>query len=238
MSATTFPFKENAYTLYANVQCLCPHVQRAIRAFKAAKVPYVVEEIDMQNKPEWYYLVNPQLKVPALRTPDGTILIESLVIAEFVADQFPEAGLLSSNATERAQLRLFIELFNSRLGSFIFRTLKASAAEEQNQAKESLLAGIRAVNDELERQWQRSSGKGGPFWYGDRFSFAEIATVSFVDLLILPSHYRGLAIPETAEYAAFNKWKTAFSQHPLFTDVKLEDAVLIEANKKYVTETK
>ncbi|KAJ2581920.1 hypothetical protein GGH95_001821 [Coemansia sp. RSA 1836] len=236
MSATTFPFKENAYTLYSNA--LCPYAQRAIRAFNAAKVPYVVEDIDLKNKPEWYHLVNPQLKVPALRTPDGTILIESLVIAEFVADQFPEAGLLSSNATERAQLRLFIELFSSRINPFIYRTLTSSAVEEQNQAKESLLAGIRAVNDELERQWQRSSGKGGPFWYGDKFGFAEIATVSFVGLLTPLGHYRGVAIPETAEYAAFNRWKTAFSQHPGFTDVKPEDAVLNEAYKKFVAETK
>ncbi|KAJ2013317.1 Glutathione S-transferase omega-1, partial [Coemansia sp. S680] len=76
MSATTYPFKENAYTLYS--YALCPYAQRAVRAFNIAKVPYVVEEIDLKNKPDWYHLVNPQLKVPALRTPDGTILIESL----------------------------------------------------------------------------------------------------------------------------------------------------------------
>ncbi|KAJ2742087.1 hypothetical protein GGI20_004734 [Coemansia sp. BCRC 34301] len=232
----SFPFKENAYTLYSNA--LCPYAQRAIRAFNAAKVPYVIEEIDLKNKPDWYHLVNPQLKVPALRTPDGTILIESLVIAEFVADQFPEAGLLSSNATERAQLRLFIELLSSRISPFIYRTLTSATVEDQSQAKESLLAGIRAANDELARQWQRSSGKGGPFWYGDKFGFAEIATVSFVGLLVPLGHYRGVAIPETEDYVAFNRWKDAFYRHPGFTDVKPEDPALIEAYKKFVAETK
>ncbi|KAJ2467468.1 hypothetical protein GGI03_001545 [Coemansia sp. RSA 2337] len=236
MSATTYPFKENAYTLYS--YALCPYAQRAVRAFNIAKVPYVVEEIDLKNKPDWYHLVNPQLKVPALRTPDGTILIESLVIAEFVADQFPEAGLLSTNATERAQLRLFIELFGTRVSPFIYKSLTSAEVEDQKKAEESLLAGIRAVNDELEIQWKRSSGKGGPFWYGDKFGFAEIALVSFVGLLAVPRHYRGVVVPETEEYAAFNKWKTAFSKHPGFTDVKPEDALLIENYKKFVAETK
>ncbi|KAJ2250185.1 hypothetical protein GGI13_004076 [Coemansia sp. RSA 455] len=236
MSATTYPFKENAYTLYS--YALCPYAQRAIRAFNIAKVPYVVEEIDLKNKPDWYHLVNPQLKVPALRTPDGTILIESLVIAEFVADQFPEAELLSTNATERAQLRLFIELFGTRVSPFIYKSLTSAEVEDQKKAEESLLAGIRAVNDELEIQWKRSSGKGGPFWYGDKFGFAEIALVSFVGLFVALHHYRGVVVPETEEYAAFNKWKTAFSKHPGFTDVKSEDAPLIENVRKYVAETK
>ncbi|KAJ2491460.1 hypothetical protein IWW37_002235 [Coemansia sp. RSA 2050] len=236
MSATTFPFKENAYTLYSNA--LCPYAQRAIRAFNIAKVPYVVEEIDLKNKPDWYHLVNPQLKVPALRTPDGTILIESLVIAEFVADQFPESGLLSTNATERAQLRLFIELFASRINPFTYKSMTSAEVEDQKKAAESLLAGVRAVNNELLRQWERPSGKGGPFWYGSKFGFAEIVTVSFVGLFVGLKHYRGFEVPETEEYAAFNKWRAAFSQHPGFTDVKPEDAALIEAYKKFIADNK
>ncbi|KAJ2802011.1 hypothetical protein FBU31_002411 [Coemansia sp. 'formosensis'] len=236
MSATTYPFKENAYTLYSYP--LCPFAQRAVRAFNIAKVPYVIEEIDLKNKPDWYHLVNPQLKVPALRTPDGTILIESLVISEFVADQFPEAGLLPTDATERAQLRLFIELFGTRVTPFIYKTLTSAEVEDQKKAAETLLEGIKAVSDELEKQWARSSGKGGPYWYGEKFGYAEIITTSFVGLLVTLRHFRGVEVPETEEYAAFNKWKAAFSQHPGFTDVKPEDDVLIEAYKKYAAETK
>ncbi|KAJ2006550.1 hypothetical protein GGI04_000166 [Coemansia thaxteri] len=237
MGASTFPFKENAYTLYSNA--LCPYAQRALRAFNIAKVPHTVVEIDLKNKPDWYHLVNPQLKVPALRTPDGTILIESLVIAEFIADQFPQARLLSTDATERAQLRLFIELFGSRITPLIYRSLRAATTEEQSEAKQLLLAGVKEVSSELERQWQRNSGKGGPFWYGADFGFAEIATASFVGLLLVPlKHYRGLVIPETEEYAAFNKWVAAFTKDPGFTDVKPNDQALLEAYQKFVAETK
>ncbi|KAI8318612.1 glutathione S-transferase [Martensiomyces pterosporus] len=232
MAATAYPYKENTYTLYSNAQC--PYSQRARRAFKAAKIPFTVEEIDLSNKPEWYHLVNPQLKVPALRTPEGDIFAESLVISEYVADKFPEAQLLSSDATERAQLRLFIELFASRITTFIYRALRAAEKEDQEKEKESLLAGVRAVSEELARQWERPSGKGGPFWYGDKFGFAEINTVSFAGLFVVVAHYRGLTIPRTEEYAAFHRWFDAVKEHPGFTDVKSADDKLIEAYKRFV----
>ncbi|KAJ1958027.1 hypothetical protein GGI12_004848 [Dipsacomyces acuminosporus] len=231
----SYPYKENTYTLYSNR--LCPYAQRALRAFKIANVPVHIEEIDLNNKPEWYHLVNPQLSVPVLRTPAGEILIESLVIAEFVADQFPEAALLSTDATERAQLRLFLDLFGSKISPFIYRALMAAEKEDQDKALKSLLAGARAASQELTKQWERPSGKEGPFWYGEKFGFAEISTVSFAGLFVVLKHYRGLDIPQTEEYAAFNRWFVAVSDHPGFTDFKPANDELILAYKKFLPTT-
>ncbi|KAJ1956500.1 hypothetical protein GGI12_005290, partial [Dipsacomyces acuminosporus] len=202
MATDTYPYKENAYTLYST--SYCPFAQRALRAFEAANAPVHVVEIDLKNKPEWYHLVNSRLEVPSLRTPEGEVLVESGVIAEFVADKFPEAQLVSTDATERAQLRLFLELFGSRVIPKIFGTLKAASNEDQKKAKDSLLAGIKEANDELVKQWKRASGKNGPFWYGDKFSLAEINLSSFVNLLVAPAYWRGFAVPQTEEFAAYN----------------------------------
>ncbi|KAJ1945348.1 hypothetical protein FBU59_002332 [Linderina macrospora] len=230
--ASVYPYEENGYTLYSTAYC--PFAQRALRALSAAKVPFKVVEIDLQNKPEWYHLVNPQLKVPALRTPDGTILVESLVVSEFVADQFPESQLIPADAIERAQLRLFVEVFNSRVTPHIFGSLKAATEEAQKEHVDKLLSGLREVSEELVKQWARPSGKGGPFWFGDKFSLAEINTASFVNLLAGPKHYRGLAIPETDEYAAYHKWVEAFSQHPIYTDFQSSNEAIVHGMKKFV----
>ncbi|KAJ1926596.1 hypothetical protein FBU59_007300 [Linderina macrospora] len=235
MSTTiAYPYEENGYTLYSTAYC--PFAQRARRALSAAKVPYKLVEFDLQNKPDWYHLVNPQLKVPALRTPDGTILIESLVISEFVADQFPESQLIPTDAIERAQLRLFVEIFGSRVSPHLFGSLRAATEEAQKEHVDKLLAGLREVNDELVKQWPRSSGNGGPFWFGNKISLAETSTAGFVNLLAGPKHYRGLAIPETDEYAAYHKWVEAFSQHPAYTESKLSDKAAIVALKKFVAD--
>ncbi|KAJ1842925.1 hypothetical protein LPJ73_005647 [Coemansia sp. RSA 2703] len=233
MSATTtYPFAENKYTLYSYAGC--PFAQRTLRALEVAKVPHEVVEIDLKNKPDWYHLVNPQLKVPALRTPSGDILIESLVTSEFVADEFPESQLVSKDAVERAQLRLFVEIFSSRVIPNIYGTLRAATAEEQEAKKQALLDGIREVSKELERQWERPSGKGGPLWYGDRFSLAEVNTVSFVNQLVAPEHYRGFKVPESDEFNAFHRWFKEASERPEYTKFSQDDQTIINNLQKFV----
>ncbi|KAJ2616661.1 hypothetical protein H4S08_000663 [Coemansia sp. RSA 1365] len=232
MSTTAYPYNEGGYTLYSNPYC--PFSQCAVRALNAANVQYVLETIDLENKPTWYHQVNPQLKVPALRTPNGTVLTESLVISEFVADQFPEAHLLSRDAIERAQLRLFIELFNKLLFPNIYRVLQSTDEEEKKNSKQALLDSIRDIGRELEIQWSRRSGKGGPFWNGDKWGYAEIVSSSFVGNLILTKHYRDLSIPDAKDFAPFNRWRKAIEAAPEFLKVKPDDKLLINAFKKFV----
>ncbi|KAJ1925921.1 hypothetical protein EC988_010340, partial [Linderina pennispora] len=74
----------------------------------------------------------------------------------------------------------------------------------------------------------------GPFWFGDKFSLAEVNTVSFVNLFAGPKHYRGLVIPETDEYAAYHKWVAAFSQHPLYTAFQASDEAIVQGMKKFI----
>ncbi|KAI9503436.1 hypothetical protein GGI25_001866 [Coemansia spiralis] len=184
----------------------------------------------------WYNLVNPQLKVPALRTPEGTILIGSNVIAEYIADKYQESGLLPAAPTERAQLRLFLEIFNSRIIPKIFSMLRAATKEGQEKERELLLAGIKEASKELEKQWQRPSGKGGPFWFGDHFSLAEVNTVSFVNKLAGPAHWRGFSVPQADDYAAFNKWVKAFSTHPVYTKFSFSNKDIAKGLAKFVPE--
>ncbi|KAJ2616663.1 hypothetical protein H4S08_000665 [Coemansia sp. RSA 1365] len=231
MSTPTYPYNEGGYTLYSN-PC-CPYAQRVVRALNAAKIPYYIETIDLKNKPSWFHLVNPQLKVPTLRTPDGTILIESLVITEFVADQFPEAHLLPSDAIERAQLRLFIELFKMRFIPNIYNVLENTNEKEGKLSKQALLDGIKDIGRELEIQWSRRSGKGGPFWNGDNWGYVEIVTSSFIGNLVPLKHYRAFTVPDTEEFASFNRWRKAIEAAPEFLKVRPDDKPLIDSYEKY-----
>ncbi|KAJ2781180.1 hypothetical protein H4R18_003050 [Coemansia javaensis] len=232
MSAAEYPHAENGYTLYS--WPTCPYAQRAIRALSAAKVPYALETIDLNNKPAWYSLVNPRLKVPALRTPDGTVLIESLVIAEYIAEQFPEAGLLPGDPLARAQLRLFIERFDAEYSPPFYRALRAADKAEQEEQKRLLLAAIRGISAELERQWARPGGAGGPFWAGDRWTYAEVVLSSFLPQLASLDHYRGFSVPETDEYAAFHRWRQAIWAHPEFVKANPDVNDIIKGHKKFV----
>ncbi|MEM8774748.1 MAG: glutathione S-transferase family protein [Pseudomonadota bacterium] len=56
-----------------------------------------------QTKPE-YLAINPKARVPSLETDQG-VLTETGAIAEFIAAQKPELGLVPQNAFEAAQMR-------------------------------------------------------------------------------------------------------------------------------------
>ncbi|KAH8978324.1 hypothetical protein EDB86DRAFT_2836904 [Lactarius hatsudake] len=106
-------------------------------AFQEAKADVTRYSIDLGNKPEWYASrVNPPSKVPALvygsrksdpenPSPESARITESLVLLEFVADLYPDSGLLPKDPVERARVRFFIDAVLTRVSpataAFFFR---------------------------------------------------------------------------------------------------------------------
>lgn len=58
-----------------------------------------------QQKSDAYLAHNPQGLVPALEMDDGTVLIQSPAILEWLEEQYPQTPLLPSGAVARAQVR-------------------------------------------------------------------------------------------------------------------------------------
>ncbi|KAI0703264.1 thioredoxin-like protein [Earliella scabrosa] len=126
-------------TLYAAVDSPFPH--RIRLALEEAGVEYNTIWIDLiGDKPEWYEKkVYPAAKVPYLiyggktlqpdeaPSPDAVKVPESLVILEFLADVFPNSGLLPADPALRARARLFYQAVDSKFlpAFFAFFFLKA-----------------------------------------------------------------------------------------------------------------
>ena len=56
------------------------------------------------HQPE-YLAINPQGRVPALRTDDGELLIQSSAIIEYLEERYPQVPLLSQDVAMRAHAR-------------------------------------------------------------------------------------------------------------------------------------
>ncbi|KAI8971285.1 hypothetical protein BD414DRAFT_469792 [Trametes punicea] len=105
---------------------ICAYAQRVEIALAEAKAHFNRYEVDLLNKPEWYPVkVNPANKVPAMAyggpdvppdqpSPESEKLAESAVLVEFVADLFPESGLLPKDPVRRAKARFFVEIASSK----------------------------------------------------------------------------------------------------------------------------
>jgi glutathione S-transferase len=103
--------------LYTNHSC--PWAHRAHIALKALDLPYEEHIIDLSvpRTPE-YLAINPRGQVPAL-VYDGEIITESAIVAQFLADSYPDrlekTSVEPGGALLRARVNFFVDAFISKV---------------------------------------------------------------------------------------------------------------------------
>lgn len=73
--------------------------------------------VNLSQKPEWLKEKSPLGKVPCLEFDDGETLYESLIIADYLDDAYPNRRLYPTIAFQKAKDRLLIERFNEVISS-------------------------------------------------------------------------------------------------------------------------
>lgn len=99
----------------------CPYAARAHLVLDAKNIPYHTININLQQKPDWFFDANPFGKVPAVQLvneTDAPFLAESLIIMQYLDEKYPEPKLFPNDPLERAQERIWIERFNSVASAF------------------------------------------------------------------------------------------------------------------------
>ncbi|KAH8978323.1 glutathione S-transferase [Lactarius hatsudake] len=154
---------------------LLPQVEMAFQEAKADVTRY---PIDLANKPEWYApRVNPASKVPALvygspksdpenPSPESAKIAESLVILEFIADLYPDSGLLPNDPVERARVRFFIDAVSTKVSPLFFAFLVRS------KSPDAFIAAVAEIQELLPPAAQ--------FAVGDHFTIADAAIAPFL----------------------------------------------------------
>ena len=138
--------------------------------------------VDLQAKPDAFVALyasacgdeSMSAKVPILQTAQDGVLIESMVILEYLDD------LIDSDkysAAERARARLWATLVPTWLSWFTI--LRADAgSEEEASAVAKVREGLRAMDKFLSAGAEAAAD--GPYVLGGDFSLAEAATAPFV----------------------------------------------------------
>jgi len=102
-----------------------------------AKANYL--EVDPQTKRVQadgsdFFAINPLGLVPTLRTDDGTILTENAAILQYVAEQFPDAGIGASAGIQRAKLQQWLCFIGTELHKGLFVPLLSKTAPAEAKA--------------------------------------------------------------------------------------------------------
>ncbi|CCG82853.1 putative Glutathione S-transferase [Taphrina deformans PYCC 5710] len=189
-------------TLYSSIKC--PWAARAWLALIEAGLDFELVEIDLSVPREPWYLeqINPVGKVPAIKWHDGTIICESSVCAEFVADH--TGKLFPRDAISRSKVRFFIETFTAKFPPALYGALGGPPQKQ----KERLLEAVSTVEGLLKTFY-----KGGPFLLGSKeYTLAEVDCVPFMarfDMAGRHGLYNGTVyqdIRTDSKYKLFNEY--------------------------------
>jgi maleylpyruvate isomerase len=143
-------------------------------AYETAPI-HLVKDGGHNKRPE-FRAVNPQMRVPALVTPGGDVLIQSLAIIDYLDELQPEPPLLPKNPIARAKARALAEIVAcdihplNNIGPL--RYLKNVMEQEQSAIDawyhHWVVAGFEALEALIE---------GGPYACGKDVTLADLCLV-------------------------------------------------------------
>ncbi len=144
--------------------------------------------------------------VPAVRTPDGGLLTDSIAIAWHLAEAFPDRGLLPEDPVARAEAQSIIAEMHSG-----FTALRGDCQVNLRTAWEGFLPSDAVLADvaRIEAIWAQALDRsGGPFLYG---------TFTLADAFYAPVVTRFLTygLPMSDNATAYAK---AITTHPAFVE--------------------
>lgn len=93
-------------------------MERELRLFGSCfshAFSHEVININLKNKPDWFFEKNPFGLVPVLETSKGQLIYESPVTCEYLDEAFPGKKLMPSDPYERALQKMLLEHFSKVL---------------------------------------------------------------------------------------------------------------------------
>lgn len=158
---------------------VCPFVHRAWLAAieKNADLEFCYIALGA-NKPEWYEKeVNPSGTVPCLKLPNGTVIRESMFVAQYIDENYGVKGSLQSgSAVQKYAVRMFMAGAAKGVVSTGYGLLMTSDASKLEECKKKALAAA----DALEAAYAKQS-ESGPYFLGETFGIADVAVLPFLD---------------------------------------------------------
>lgn len=133
----------------------CPFAHRVHLVLNAKNIPYHVAYMNLSEKPEWYSKVNSNGKVPALQLTNEEnepFLVESMVIAEYLDEKYPQPPLYPTDPLEKAQTKIWIERFNPVAVNFYRLVYEKNSDEVNDQLLSSFYAELENYEAELKRR--------------------------------------------------------------------------------------
>uniref|UniRef100_A0A8D0YZK9 Glutathione S-transferase omega n=2 Tax=Sus scrofa TaxID=9823 RepID=A0A8D0YZK9_PIG len=108
------PVPEGLIRIYS--MRFCPYAHRTRLVLRAKGIRHEVVNINLRNKPEWYFTKHPFGQIPVLENSKCQLIYESVIACEYLDDAYPGRKLYPYDPYERARQKMLLELFYKILG--------------------------------------------------------------------------------------------------------------------------
>nr|XP_004468293.1 glutathione S-transferase omega-2 isoform X2 [Dasypus novemcinctus] len=107
------PVQEGVIRLYS--MRFCPYAHRTRLVLYAKGIRHEIVNINLKNKPDWFYTKHPFGQIPVLENSKCQLIWESAITCEYLDDAYPGKKLFPCDPYERARQKMLLELFSKVL---------------------------------------------------------------------------------------------------------------------------
>jgi len=163
--------------------------------------------------------INPMGQVPVLRTGQGDLLTENVVVLQWIADQYPDAGLSPDDAAGQYRLRQWLSFIATELHKLVFIPLLDRTSND----------GARAfARSKLDRRFGHLNAHlEGRDYLLDRFSVADAYLVTVLN-------WAGFQAIELAPWPALRGYNDRVRERPQVARAMGEELALFRAEQARV----
>jgi len=183
-----------------------PFTQRVLLTIEEKHLPYDLKLVDLSNKPDWLFEINPEGKVPIVKVEDKWIA-DSDVITKALEEKYPEPPL----ATPADKASIGSKIFSTFIG--FLKSKDPSDGTEQ------------ALLDEL-TLFDTYLKDNGPFINGGAVSTADLSLgPKLYHMEIALGHYKSWSVPDSHSHVK-QYMKSIFSMDSFAKTRALQEDVI------------
>ncbi|XP_036402400.1 glutathione S-transferase omega-1-like [Megalops cyprinoides] len=149
----------------------CPFAHRARLVLHAKGIKHDTININLKDKPDWFFEKNPFGLVPVLETPGGQVVYESPITCDYLDEVYAEKKLLPADPFEKAQQKMLLEHFSKVIPYFYKIPTVRQSGEDTSKLEEEMKEKLKSLNETLAR-------KKTKFFGGD--------SITMIDYMIWP----------------------------------------------------
>lgn len=218
-SAPPGPVPEGLIRVYS--MRFCPFAQRTLLVLNAKGIRHQVININLKNKPEWFFQKNPSGLVPVLENSQGQLIYESAITCEYLDEAYPGKKLLPDDPYEKACQKMVFEL-SSKVPPLLIRFIRRENEADCSGLKEELRKEFSKLEEVLTKK--KTTYFGG-------------SSLSMIDYLIWPWFERleALELNECIDHTPKLKlWMAAMMKDPAVSALHIEPRDLRAFNDLYL----